>query len=68
MEKSHSMGGTNTFMALFAHIYIIAVGNILSQSCTKSVTKHTPMYKKGTKRNKNRPMENFAPGTTSATR
>ena len=37
-ESSHSVGGTSTFIALFPHIYIIGVGNILSRSCTKSVT------------------------------
>ena len=37
-ESSHSVGGTSNFIALFQRIYTILVGNILSRSCTKSVT------------------------------
>ena len=36
-KSSHSVGGTSNFIALFQGIYIM-VGNILSRSCTKSVT------------------------------
>ena len=37
-ESSHSVGGTSSFIAVFLHIYIIGVENILSRSYTKSVT------------------------------
>ena len=40
MENSHCMGRAITFLALFQQIYTIEVGVILSQSCTKSVTKY----------------------------
>ena len=40
MESSHCMGGAIAFLALFQQIYTIEVGVILSQSCTKSVTKY----------------------------
>ena len=37
MEIWCSMGGTNTFIALFHQIYIIWLKSILSRSCAKSV-------------------------------
>ena len=40
IQNSDCVGGAITFLALFQQIYTIGVGVILSQSCTKSVTKY----------------------------